>query len=397
VVEKDRSAFVNKPILMKTLPQFYQTHFQSQLARAHFLILEILINLLQSQKQVRLERLARVFPCPITLDSRRRKLQRFLDEPQLTIPKIWFPLITYWLNTYCTPKQVLYITIDRTQWGCVNLLMVSMIWDKRAIPLYWELLPKLGSSDWEEQKAALRKVLPLFKGYKVVVLGDREFCSVDLGNWLRTECVYFCLRLKRNEFIQLEGKIWLRLDCVGLVPGVSLYFQGVKVTKTKGFAGVNVACKWKRKYHGWVPEEGWFILTNLQTLGEAIAAYKNRFGIEEMFRDCKSGGYNLEGTGVSGERLITMILLIAIAYSSAVIQGGEIKQMGVQKYVARLKEPGRTQRRRSTFGVGLDGQTWVNSIEEYAEPIKELMSLSRNKRDFYQRGLRAAKLIITAA
>lgn len=128
---------------------------------------------------------------------------------------------------------------------------------------------------------------------------------------LGTQRVYFCLRLKRDEFIQLKGKIWMRLDLVGLVPGVSLYFQGVKVTKTKGITSFNVACKWKRKYCGWAPEEGWFILTNLQTKGDAIAAYKKRFGIEEMFRDCKNGGYNLEGTGVSGERLIAMILLMA--------------------------------------------------------------------------------------
>jgi len=41
-----------------------------------------------------------------------------------------------------------------------------------------------------------------------------------------------------------------------------------------------------------------------------------------MFKDYKSGGYNLEETGVSDERLINMILLIAIAYSTAVIKGG---------------------------------------------------------------------------
>lgn len=114
-----------------------------------------------------------------------------------------------------------------------------------------------------------------------------------------------------------------------------------------------------------------------------------------MFRDCKSGCYNLEGTGVCEQRLITMILLVAIAYSTAVIKGGEIKQMGVQKYVARVKEPRRTERRRSTFGVGLDGDCWVNFMEEYADQMEELMTLSRNKCAFYQRGLRAAKLIMS--
>ena len=197
--------------------------------------------------------------------------------------------------------------------------------------------------------------------------------------------------------MQVQGEIWRRLDTLGLTPGVSLYFQGVKVRKTKGFAGFNIACKWKRKYQGWAPEEGWFILTNLPSFRDAISAYKQRFCIEEMFRDCKSGGYNLEKTGVSGKRLIVMILLIAIAYTSAMIQGGEIKQMGVQKYVARVKEQRRTERRRSTFGVGLDGQMWVNFMEEYANQMAELMSLSRNKLKYYQQGLRAARLIRSAA
>lgn len=90
----------------------------------------------------------------------------------------------------------------------------------------------------------------------------------------------------------------------GLAPGVSLYLQGVHVTKQKGFAKFNVACKWLRRYQGLAPDEGWFILTNFEKLETAIRAYQRRFDIEEMFRDFKRGGYHLEGTNVSGERLI---------------------------------------------------------------------------------------------
>ena len=93
--------------------------------------------------------LSRVFPYPITTESRRRKLQRFLDLPNLTISLIWFPLITYWLITYCRVGQTLSIAIDRSQWGRINLFMVSLIWERRAIPLYWSLLPKLGNSSFE--------------------------------------------------------------------------------------------------------------------------------------------------------------------------------------------------------------------------------------------------------
>jgi hypothetical protein len=99
------------------LPTFYQTHLQKQLTQAQFILLTILLNLIQSEKQVRLERLVRVFPYPITTESRRRKLQRFLDLPQLTLTLIWFPLITYWLTTYCPIGQRLSIAIDPTSVG----------------------------------------------------------------------------------------------------------------------------------------------------------------------------------------------------------------------------------------------------------------------------------------
>ena len=122
--------------------RFYQTHLQKYLTPSQFLVITTLLSLMQSEKQVRLERLSRVFPCLITAESRRRKLQRFLDLPNLTIlfegsanELIWFPLITYWLSTYCPVGQSLSIAIDRSQWGCINLFMVSLIWERRAIPL----------------------------------------------------------------------------------------------------------------------------------------------------------------------------------------------------------------------------------------------------------------------
>src|ERR671932_597854 len=106
------------------LPKFYQTHFQTQLSRSQFLVLEIILNLLSSEKQVRLERLVRVFPYPITAESRRRKLQRFLDLPQLTIALIWFPLIAYWLTSYCSGRpRILFGRLGKLAQnnGCILL------------------------------------------------------------------------------------------------------------------------------------------------------------------------------------------------------------------------------------------------------------------------------------
>jgi len=87
-------------------------------------------------------------------------------------------------------------------------------------------------------------------------------------------------------------------------------------------------------------------------LPAAIDAYKQRMGIEEMFRDCKTGGYDRERTSLKGNRLINIILLVTLAYSSAIIEGIELPKKQVGKYVFRRQEPKKTYRRRSTFGVG---------------------------------------------
>ncbi|BAZ71181.1 transposase (plasmid) [Fischerella sp. NIES-4106] len=405
MVRKDRSSYVKKTYLIIMMPEFYQKHFKSQLSLADYLFVKILITLLQSIKKVSLETLATVLPIPITFESRRKRIQRFLSLPNLSIEKTWFPIVTEWLKTEFTSEKIIHVVIDRTNWACVNLFMVSVVWDKRAFPVYFELLPKLGSSNIDEQTAIISKVLPLFKNYKICVLGDREFCSVKLANWLKDRNIYFCLRIKKTHFVEMQTGIYLELNELGLSPGVSFFFKGVKVTKSHGFTSFNVACKWKRKLLGVAPEEGWFILTNLDSLELAIAYYKKRFDIEEMFRDFKSGGYNLEGTNVSGKRFITLIILIAfakraggnLAYTSATIQGQEIKRKGIQKYVGRVKEYGRTQRRHSSFYIGLYGNNWVNFMEPCIELVTKLIKLNRNKQKYYQRGLRAMRLILSAS
>jgi hypothetical protein len=163
---------------------------------------------MQSEKQVRLERISRVFPCLITAESGRRKLQRFLDLPNLTIELIWFPLITYWLTTYCRVGTRLSIAIELSQWGCINLFMVSLIWERRSILLYWSLLPKFGSSNFEEKTTNLQQILPLFSGYKIIVLGDREFCSIDARILAKGKGCVFLLKTEEESLYRNRTFSW---------------------------------------------------------------------------------------------------------------------------------------------------------------------------------------------
>jgi hypothetical protein len=125
----------------------------------------------------------------------------------------------------------------------------------------------------------------------------------------------------------------------------------------------------------------------------ALAAYQKRMGIEEMFRDYKSGGYYLEGTGLKGQRLITLLLLIALAYSSALVQGTTLKMKTVKKYIVRPQESKRKYARRSTWGSGNDSQYWLTYLDKYSEALQELMTLTPQKCYFYQQGMRAISQI----
>ena len=258
------------------LPKFYQTHLRTQLSANQYILLNLLVELLQGQKQVRLERLAANLPLPIKYESRRRLLQRFLMSPRLTISLVWLALINYLLSSYFSTSKELAIVIDRTQWRELNLLMVSIVWQQRAIPLHWQILPHKGNSSLTQQPALIQPVLPLLKNYQVTVLGDREFCSIELGQWLDNQGLSICLRLRCNQYIRRQTEFTQQVKQLGLNPGMSMFFAGVHVTKQGGFKQFNVACKWKRKYRSKQTSEGWFLLTNLPNLSSAIAAYQQR-------------------------------------------------------------------------------------------------------------------------
>jgi len=117
-------------------PQFYQTILQKYLNESQLITLKMLVWLLQCQKQVRIERLAAMLPLPIKQESRRRHIQRFLELNALSVVLIWFPIIEELLCRQIKPGSQVVVALDRTQWKENNVLMVSVIYQKRAWPIY---------------------------------------------------------------------------------------------------------------------------------------------------------------------------------------------------------------------------------------------------------------------
>ncbi len=379
------------------LPQFYQTCLQSQLSETQFVTLEILVELLQQERRVTIERLATLFPQPILFDSRRKAIQRFLILPQLTPEAIWFPIVKQWIKRHCPRTAPLQIVMDRTEWGSRNLFMVSLVYQNRSIPLYWQWLDKLGQSNFNEQKRLLKPVFQLLKQRSFILLGDREFHSIELAAWCVEKQVSFVFRLPKSTTVQpTQGSRFTRLDDLPQDPGYTDAYLQIQVTQKRGFGKHNLIVHQKRAYRQVEVEDAWYLLTNLTDADQAVRSYQNRFSIEPMFKDFKSGGYHLEECQADPARFTALLVLIAIAYSIATVRGRRIRKQGVQRYVGRVKEPKRTQNRHSLFWIGLYGSLWVDSLHLWSSLADKLMALKPQKQRFFQRGLNAIAFIQSA-
>lgn len=354
------------------LPTLYQMVLEKHLNQKENLTVQLLILMLQSFRQVKLSTLASVFPQPISYESRLRNLQRFLVLPQWNVKLLWFPIIKYWLKQEYLGiglnreqrrrrKKLkhsswgkLLVVIDRTQWRTRNLMVVSLVWGKHALPVYWELMGQKGSSNLSFQKKVLQPVLKLIKPYPVIVIGDREFHSAHLGIWLRERGVDFILRQKKSSCIQQEGTEYQALKQMGFQPGEAHFFQKISCNKEFQLSGFNLAVRWKRKYREKHHEQPWYLLTSLPSLKQTLAVYRARWGIETMFKDCKMGGYNLEQTRVNSTRLLSLVLLVAFAYALSTFIGYSVQSTPLSTYVTTTeKNPQQLEPHHSHFTIGL--------------------------------------------
>ena len=102
-----------------------------------------------------------------------------------------------------------------------------------------------------------------------------------------------------STHIQETGLDYQSLKDLGIKPGTTRFITGISCTEKHKIGSFNLGVTWNRKYRGKGAKEPWYILTNLDNLNLTLAFYKARWGIESMFKDCKTGGYNLESTWVN--------------------------------------------------------------------------------------------------
>lgn len=384
----------------------YHTSLQEYLSPEQIVLLEMLVRVIQIFKEIKIEKLAGRLPLPIKFESRRRAIQRFLIERTLDISLLWLPIIKQIVDAkMCEQKhrikkknsierKKIYLAMDRTQWHEHNILMIAIIIDKRAMPIYWELLDKKGCSNLAEQQQVLRPVFELFSEYQIFLLGDREFRGVHLAAWLTQLKIKYVFRIKGGTWVKtITGKLCLvnQLECKS---GSRYFYQSTKLTKTQGFGSSNLVIYWKRKYRGKQPKSAWYLATNLDSSDAAIAAYSRRMGIEMMFRDCKLGGYHLEGSKASTPRLNSLVLLISIAYTQSCLHGNHYHSTATSKYIGRDRKLRYDTSCTSKFWLGNYANDWLMMMDLMSNSLGLLMLYRPQHRLTFLKGLDAVNSLL---
>jgi len=306
----------------------------------------LMVGIFQS-RSVCLSRIAGKIPGPAKLLSTTRRLSRLLDNPAIRVREWYEPIARKWLETQLRNLGEIRLIVDGTKIGFGHqLLIVSLAYRKRAIPLAWTWVKHVrGHSSASKHLALLayvRKLIP--QKAAVFLVGDCEFGAVAILRQLDQWHWFYVLRQKSDTGVWFDERNgWQTFGSFIHKPGQSLWL-GRGCLTAKEIYPVNLLVHWKAG-----EKEPWCLATNLPDLGMALQYYRRRMWIEEMFGDMKKHGFDLERTMLRHfDRLSRLTLAVALLYVWLIACGTRIVRNGMRDLVDR-----NDRRDLSIFQIGL--------------------------------------------
>jgi hypothetical protein len=306
----------------------------------------LIIGIYQS-RSVCLSHIAGKVPGRAKLLSTTRRLSRLLDNPAIRVREWYEPVAQEWLENQIRHQGEIRLIVDGTKIGYGHqLLIVSLAYRKRAIPIAWTWVKHVkGHSSADKQLALLAYVCKLIPGRAAVFLvGDCEFGSVAVLRQLDRWHWFYVLRQKNDSGVWLNEKSgWQTFGSFVHKPGQSIWLEKGYWT-AKEIYPVNLLAHWEVG-----EKEPWFLATNLPDLAMALRFYRRRMWIEEMFGDFKKHGFDLESTMLRHFlRLSRLTLAVALLYVWLISVGGRTIRDGLRHLVDRVD-----RRDLSIFQIGL--------------------------------------------
>ena len=293
----------------------------------------LIIGIYQS-RSVCLSRIAGKIPGDAKLLSTVRRLSRLLDNPAIRVREWYEPVAREWLGAQFHGLGEIHLIVDGTKVGFGHqLLMVSLAYRKRAIPIAWTWVPYVrGHCGPLKPLALLAYVGQLIPAQAAVFLvGDCEFGPVEVLRQLDRWHWFYVLRQKSDTKVWLEAEgDWKTFASCIHRPGESIWLGRSYLTSREIYP-VNLLVHWETG-----EDEPWCLATNLPDRQQALRCYSRRMWTEEMFGDFKKHGFNLEHTMLRDFlRLSRLTLAVALLYVWLISIGSQTIRAGLRHWVDR--------------------------------------------------------------
>jgi len=276
-----------------------------------------------------------------------RRLSRFLASSAVDVRSWYRSTAKAWLEAQSQQVGEVRLIVDGSKIGFgYQLLMVSLAYRHRAVPLAWTWIHHVrGHSTAAKQIVLLNYVKSLIpQKTPVFLVGDSEFGSVSVLQQLTQWHWFFALRQKGNLGLWLDEQTdWQRLDCLVKKAGQSVWAPNGYLTQSDIFP-VSVLIYWQKG-----EQQPWCLATNLPDASLTLRYYRRRMWIEEMFGDFKKHGFDLENTMLrNSPRLSRLTLAVAFLYVWLLSVGDRTIRTGLRHFVDR-----KDRRDLSLFQIGL--------------------------------------------
>jgi hypothetical protein len=318
----------------------------------------LLVGIYLSRK-VHLSLIANKIPGRAKLNSKVQRLRRLLLG-SISVRKWYDPLAEALLESQAQHGHVRLI-VDGTQVSFHHqLLMVSLAYRRRAIPIAWTWVEgKRGHSSSVKQLALLKHIYKLIpKDTSVSLVGDSEFGAVALLRQLDDWEWQYALRQKGNTLVDLTlHNNWQPFAGLVQRPGKSFWFAEGFLTR-EHYYRTNILAYWKRG-----EKTPWLLATNFSTQREALRAYRIRMWIEEMFGDFKGHGFDLESSHLRHFlRLSRLTLAVVLLYLWLVVLGSSVIKNGLRSLVDRAD-----RKDFSIFRIGYNmAERWLANVQPFS-------------------------------
>ena len=279
-------------------------------------------------------------------ESTIKRLSRFLANPAIDVRSWYKPIAKKWLQSQLERVAEIRLIVDGTKVGFGHqLLMVSLAYRHRAVPIAWTWVKQVrGHSSAKQQVSLLRYVGTLLpQKAPVFLVGDSEFGSILVLRQLEQWHWFYVLRQKSNTGLWFNEQTgWQALGSFVHQAGQRAWFPKAYLTQQEIYPVSALIC-WQIG-----EKQPWCLATNLPDQTLSVRYYRRRMWTEEMFADFKKHGFDLESTMLHHvPRLSRLTLAVAFLYVWLLSIGSRTIRAGLRHWVDR-----KDRRDLSLFQIG---------------------------------------------